>query len=198
MPISQKQFEATAKRLNVEVAAVKAVAKVESGRGGFDAKGRLTLLFEPHIFWKYLWRENIDPRKIKEKQPDLVNPIWDKTLYGPVAIQWDKLLRARAINAHAANLSASYGAFQIMGFNYFLCGFDSVDSFINYLAESEANQLDAFCSYLIKVQLVDELRLLDWKGFARGYNGKYYWKNQYDVKLKNAYLKFKANPELLL
>ena len=30
----------------------------------------------------------------------------------------------------------------------------------------------------------------DWKGFARGYNGPAYWKNMYDTKLKNAYLKY--------
>ncbi len=198
MSITQLQFQATSDRLLVDINAIKAVAKVESGRGGFDSQGRLTLLFEPHIFWKYLWRENIDPRSIKSSDPNLVNPIWDKNLYGKSSIQWDKLLRARAINTQAANLSASFGAFQIMGFNYQLCGFASAELFISYLSQSESNQLDAFCTYLMRVQLDDELRLFDWKGFARGYNGKYYWKNQYDIKLKNAYEKFKANPSLLL
>lgn len=179
MPISQPQFQLIANKLEVDVNAVKAVAKVESGRGGFDTQGRLTLLFEPHIFWKYLWRENIDPRTVKASHPDLVNPIWDKSLYGKSSIQWDKLLIARTINKHAANLSASFGAFQIMGFNYQMCGFASAEAFIKHLQISESNQLDAFCNYLIRVQLVDELRHLDWQGFARGYNGKYYWKNQW-------------------
>lgn len=197
MPITQQQFQASADRLNVDVNTVKAVAKVESSRGGFDAQGRLTILFEPHIFWKYLWRENIDPRDIKQTDPNLVNPIWDKTLYGKYSDQWDKLLRAREISEDAANLSASFGAFQIMGFNFKMCGFNSAKSYISFLEKSEHNQLEAFCNYLTKVQLVDELRLLDWRGFAHGYNGKYYWKNQYDLKLKAAYEKFKANPGLL-
>ena len=51
MPISQPQFQSIANKLEVDVNAVKAVAKVESGRGGFDTQGRLNLLFEPHIFW---------------------------------------------------------------------------------------------------------------------------------------------------
>ena len=56
--------------------------------------------------------------------------------------------------------------------------------------ESEEAQLDLFANYIKTVFLDDELRGLDWKGFARGYNGPAYAKNQYDIKLKNAFLKF--------
>lgn len=197
MTITQNQFNLAATRLGVQVETVKAVAKVESNRGGFDSLGKLTLLFEPHIFWKYLKKAGIDPQPLKITNPDLLNPVWDKTLYGPSSTQWSKLLRARNINTHAANLSASYGAFQIMGFNYKLCNFASVESFIDYLALNEGNQLDAFCHYLFSVQLIDELKHFDWAGFARGYNGEFYWKNQYDIKLKKAYDFYKANPTVV-
>ncbi|CAH0997691.1 hypothetical protein EMA8858_03825 [Emticicia aquatica] len=195
MAITSIQFDNAAKRLGVEIAAIKSVARVESVQGGFDSAGKLTILFEPHIFWKNLLKVGIDPKPLKLKYPDLLNPVWDKTLYGPSKNQWNKLILARTIDKQAANLSASYGAFQIMGFNYSQCGFADVEAFINYLNISESNQLDAFCSYLFSVHLVDELKHLDWSGFARGYNGPFYWQNKYDIKLKQFYDFYKANPD---
>ena len=38
----------------------------------------------------------------------------------------------------------------------------------------------------------DELRRHDWAGFARGYNGRNYKINQYDVKIAAAYKRFRA------
>lgn len=39
--------------------------------------------------------------------------------------------------------------------------------------------------------LVDELQRHDWAGFARGYNGAGYKRNNYDEKLRQAYNKYK-------
>ena len=67
-----------------------------------------------------------------------------------------------------------------------------VDSslFINKMMLSEDSQLELFTNYIINSHLDDELRNLDWAGFARGYNGASYAKNKYDVKLKTAYSKY--------
>jgi hypothetical protein len=77
-----------------------------------------------------------------------------------------------------------------MGFNYKACGCANIDEFINRMKTSEDEQLALFTEYIINVHLDDELINLDWRGFARGYNGPAYTKNQYDTKLKNAYLKY--------
>lgn len=190
--VTEQQYKDAAKILGIETAAIKAVAEIEAPRGGFDAQGRLTILFEPHIFWKELRKRNIDPSKLQKKNPDLLSPVWNPKLYGKFNIQWDKMNRARLINEDAALSSASYGAFQIMGFNYKSCGFSTVKAFVTDLEKGEANQLNAFCNYIKSVMLDDELRNKDWKGFARGYNGPSYWKNLYDSKLNKAYLKYKA------
>lgn len=190
--VTEQQYKDAAKILGIETAAIKAVAEIEAPRGGFDAQGRLTILFEPHIFWKELRKRNIDPSKLQKKNPDLLSPVWNPKLYGKFSIQWDKMNRARLINEDAALSSASYGAFQIMGFNYKSCGFNTVKAFVTDLEKGEANQLNAFCNYIKSVMLDDELRNKDWKGFARGYNGPSYWKNLYDSKLNKAYLKYKA------
>jgi hypothetical protein len=82
--------------------------------------------------------------------------------------------------------------FQIMGFNYGLCGYDHVYDFAMDMGVSEGKHLLAFCGFVKRASsggkaLVAYLRARDWAGFARGYNGPGYQANQYDVKLAKAY-----------
>jgi len=188
--ISQSDFRNIATSLGIEPATIMAVAEVEAPRGGFDEQGQLTVLFEPHIFWKELRKRNINPFPLQVRYPDLLSPVWNKKLYGKFSVQWQKIERAKAINEEAALCSASYGAFQIMGFNHRLCGFDSVFNFVQELQKGEVNQLQAFCNFIKSKFLDDELRNKDWSGFALSYNGRGYKLNQYDMKLKKAYQKY--------
>lgn len=190
--ISEKQFADSAKELNVEVAAIKAVAEVESSGDGFLADGKPKILFEPHIFWKELPKKGIDPNLFMEENPDILYPKWKSGAYGPVSKQHDRLQRASKINREAALLSASWGRFQIMGFNWKACGAASLQEFVNDMHESEDKQLHRFTKYIRSTFLDDELRNHDWAGFARSYNGPMYVKNKYDTKLRTAYLKYKG------
>lgn len=183
--ISEKKFQEVAKLLNCKVAAIKAVDFVESTGGGFLASGEVKILFEPHIFWKELRKLDITPKVSK-----ICYPVWGTQPYGSINIQHDRLNEATKINREAALMSCSWGRFQIMGFNFKACGCKTLQEFLNKMYESEEAQLDLFANYIKTVFLDDELRGLDWKGFARGYNGPAYAKNQYDIKLKNAFLKF--------
>ncbi|MCW8040473.1 N-acetylmuramidase domain-containing protein, partial [Acinetobacter entericus] len=56
--------------------------------------------------------------------------------------------------------------------------------------KDEASQLDAMCRYIKVNGLINTLKNKDWKAFARGYNGPAFAKNNYDVKLANAYKKW--------
>ena len=66
---------------------------------------------------------------------------------------------------------------------------------IDYVAQSkrsEAEHLEAFGEFIKSAKLLKPLREKRWADFARGYNGKNFAVNQYDVRLKNAYLKHSA------
>ena len=189
--ISEQQFANSAKSLNVEVAAIKAVAEVESSGEGFLSDGKPKILFEPHIFWKQLRAKGIDPTIFMEENADILYPKWKSGAYGPVSKQHERLERASKINREAALLSASWGKFQIMGFNWKVCGAASLQEFIDDIFRSEDAHLNRFTVYIKNTFLDDELRGRDWAGFARGYNGPQYVKNRYDTKLKLAYEKFK-------
>lgn len=184
--ITEKQYENSAKRIGCKVAAVKAVTEVESKGSGFLKTGFPKILFEPHIFWKELRKKGLTP-----EVSDICYPVWKTKPYGTVESQPARLDKAVKINREAALMSASWGLFQIMGFNYKACGCKTIQEFVNRMMKSEDEQLELFTTYIINSNLDDELINEDWTGFARGYNGASYAKNNYHTKLKTAFLKYK-------
>ncbi len=173
-PMRDADIEAAAKKLGCQVATVRAVIDVES-RGGFLLDTRPKILFERHYF------SRLTKGKYDAKHPDISNPAWGG--YSGGAAEYVRLEKAIGLDRDAALRSASWGAFQIMGDNFKICGFSSVVDFVKAMVSGSAAQLDAFVAFVRKSGLDDELRRLDWAGFARGYNGPAYKANRYDEKL---------------
>lgn len=180
--LTEADFIQAAKTLKCEVAAIKAVAEVESKQNGFNEDDSPVILFERHIFHQRT------KGVYDAKYPDISNKLAGG--YGLYSEQHSKLQRASQLNRDAAVMSASWGKFQIMGFNYALCGYNNLQEFINDMYISESKHLKAFVQYVINTGLSDELQRKDWVNFSRLYNGKFYSKNKYDTKLKEAYLKY--------
>ncbi len=170
-------------------AAIKSVIRVESRGRGFDREKKLLILFEGHIFWKELEKIGLDPSSIIEGNEDILYKEPNYKYYN--RLQYPRLEKAEAIDEVAALNSASYGMFQIMGFNYELAGFNDVLEMVNVLGKSEKNQLEAFISYLKNTACYEDLKAKDWVSFARHYNGPKYARNQYDTKLEKEYLSSK-------
>jgi hypothetical protein len=165
--LTRADYEVIATELGCEVEAVQAVVEVESGRAGaFGPDGRPIILFEPHIFSR---RTN---RRFDATNPTISYPTWDASKYPRTqAERWDQLAAAYALDPQNAVASASYGLFQIMGFNHAACGFADPKAFVTDMCRSQAQQLKAFAAFVRSNNLADELVRKDWEGFARGYNG---------------------------
>lgn len=194
--ITEKAFNDSATLLGVEPAVIKAVAEVESSGDGFLITGHPKILFEPHVFWQELKKRGKNPHFIISTNPgitDILYEKWTTGKYGKTSAQPERLKRAIAINKDAALSSASWGKFQIMGYNWQLAGFATLDAFIAAMHIDEDQHLIAFVNFVKNRGLVDELQRKDWAGFAKGYNGSGYKENKYDEKLAAAYLKFKNN-----
>lgn len=172
------------RRIGVGEDELHAVMDVESRGSGFDAQGRPAMLFEPHVFWRFLTE---DQRKYAALE-GLAYRSWGEQPYPKDS--YPRLLSAMAINKDAALRSASWGAFQIMGFNAGMAGYPSAEAMVLHFMEDEEHHLNAMVTFLISAGLDDELRRHDWRGFARGYNGKGYEKNAYHIKLARAYAKW--------
>lgn len=179
--LSEADYKRAADTLGCEVAAIKAVDRVEAAGSGFLVNGQPKILFEAHIFGRLTGSE------FNRSHPHLSSPTWDRKLYKGGAAEHARLEEAVALDRTAALMSTSFGRFQILGSNWRECGFPNLQAFVNAMYESEAAHLDAFVGFVKKRGLADELQRRDWAGFARGYNGPGYKKNRYDQKLEQAF-----------
>jgi hypothetical protein len=191
--LTERDFQRAARLLKCGVPEVKAVAEVESGGDGFLSDGKIKILFEGHWFFRFT------KGAYAESHPTICHPKWTRQFYakGPTADargagELERLETAVALNREAGLKSASYGKFQIMGFNFAVCGFNAVEDFYQSILVSEGEHLAAFCNYIKNSGLDDELRGRRWADFARLYNGPEYRKNNYDGKLAAAYQKYAA------
>ena len=187
-----EDFTQVAELLGCEPAALKAVQQVETGgRGGFFSPGRPAILFEGHIFWTQLKKRGSNPEDYVKGNENILYPKWEKGHYKGGIGEYDRLEQARKINREAADASASWGMFQIMGFNYAACGEESIESFVRSMCESEFKQLLLTANFIKKnSQMLQALQARDWAVFAKCYNGPAYAQNRYDVKLEAAYQKY--------
>ena len=187
-----EDFTQVAELLGCEPAALKAVQQVETGgRGGFFSPGRPAILFEGHIFWTQLKKRGSNPEDYVKGNENILYPKWEKGHYKGGIGEYDRLEQARKINREAADASASWGMFKIMGFNYAACGEESIESFVRSMCESEFKQLLLTANFIKKnSQMLQALQARDWAVFAKCYNGPAYAQNRYDVKLEAAYQKY--------
>lgn len=74
-PITQADYDAAAKRLDVPVNVIRAFAKVESNGSGFFADGRPAILFERHVFYRLLKakRGKVFADRYANSHPNIVN-----------------------------------------------------------------------------------------------------------------------------
>lgn len=180
--LKTKDYCDAAKDLRCEVAALMAVAEVESSGDGYDESGRIKIRFEGHKFREYTFG------RYDKSHPHLSYPYKIQKLKKHGYAEFNQ---AFALDEEAALKAASPGKFQPLGANYREAGFKNVRDFWDFLRVSERHQLLVFCKMVKFRHIDDELRRLDWAGFAENYNGSSYRDNDYDGRMKRAYDKYK-------
>jgi len=185
--LTDADFERAAAALGCEVAAIRAVEEVESPDGGFlpDATTPV-ILFEGH------WFHALTQGRYSASHPDISYPRWTKKYYLGGLAEHKRLQRAVALDRTAALASASWGNFQVMGFNWAIAGCTSQQDFINAMYRSEGAHLDCFVNTVKAMRLDDELRDHRWDDFALIYNGPAYRANNYAERMAYAYRKWKG------
>ncbi len=180
-PLRPMDIAIAADRLRVGDAVIYAVRDVEASGAPYIG-GRPTILFEPHRFSK------ATGHRYDASHPSISSRTWNRKLY-PASQdgRWTQLLDAAALDVDAGFASASYGAFQILGENYAVCGAIDPFAFAWQEAQTEADQLEHFIRFVEGNGLAKYLRAHDWAGFARRYNGSAYRANKYDERLAAAF-----------
>ncbi|HRN60888.1 MAG TPA: N-acetylmuramidase domain-containing protein [Luteimonas sp.] len=187
--ISAEFWKKLAEVLEVETAALRAVAEIESRGSGFLPAPaiRPKVLFEGHAFHK------LTGGRYDRDHPNLSHPKWDRRQYsGSLEGEWKRLDQACLLDRAAALQSASWGMFQIMGFNYSYAGYLDVEAFVADQHAGAEEHARAFARFISRPPFLNALRKLRWAEFARAYNGPGYAQNKYDTKMAAAYARHKA------
>lgn len=184
--LTNEDLKLVADELGIEVAAMKAVVSIEAGAAmeGFAAPGVPIVNFDPSMYRIYGPKA---PSKAGDKNAKV-----PEGLSGYQKKEWTQLTNARHKNAQGADMGTFWGMFQIGGFNYKVCGCQSVEEFVAKMSESELAQLELFAAFLRGTGQLKYLQDKDWAKFARAYNGPSYARRGYHTKMANAYKRFKA------
>jgi hypothetical protein len=197
MNLTKEQISDIAKSIGLDYPTLRAFIEVESGGSGF-INGKIVIQFEPAIFKTYAPKDYQTYKLLlgKETHTDAEAKLlgyWHIVLNNKVESQipeYAAFNAAYAINAKAALLSTSIGLMQCMGFNYAACGYKSVNDMWDDFRKGEYQQVKGGTMFIKSNKaLYAALRDKLWNKAAYYYNGSNYAVNNYDVKLKNAYLK---------
>lgn len=154
--LTNEMIKDLATRLGLEPALLKAVQLVEAaGRDGFLADGRPQILFEGHIMYKEVHKKfpDRDLAYLCKRYSTIFFPKGDKSKYLGGVHEYKRLELAKEIDEECALKSASWGMFQICGFNHNLCECKDVFEFVHKMSESHANQLELMY-YFMKTLVV--------------------------------------------
>lgn len=191
---SIREITTAARDIDVEAAALLAVADIESGGRAYaliDGRKEPLIRFEGHYFDRRLSGENRTfARKAGLASPTagaVANPSGQ-------AARWELVTRAAAIDRKAAYESVSWGLGQVMGANWAWLGYADVDALVAEARQGVCGQARLMARFVARAGLASALRDHDWAAFARGYNGPAYATSGYDRKLAKAYAAYAASP----
>lgn len=187
--VSEQSLKEGAEMLGIPLARLKAVQQVEARNSGFDSEGHPKNLFEPHLFWKHLGNT---PKRKQAVKLGLAYPSWGERPYPRTEkLAWARFMQAYELAPREALLSTSWGLGQTLGENFAMYGYSSVEEMVSEYVESEDAQLYGMLMHIKNAKnrgqtLMHWLQKKRYDYFAEGYNGKMYWKHQYDVKIADA------------
>lgn len=192
--LSEEDFREVAEELGVEVAAIKAVVDIEAGKAheGFFEPGKPIINFDLSMYRKFAPRHGVSLAKAKKKAPEIfARP--NRAKYGSYqAAQYARLDAAREIDEESALESAFWGMFQIGGFNWKLCGCESVGEFVKLMSRSERDQLELFGHLVSNCGMLEPLQKKQWLKFALKYNGPRAKARGYHKRMASSYARHKA------
>ena len=169
-----------------------AFLNVESRSRGFGGEGRPLILNEPHVFYRNLRGAERD----RAVAAGLAYPRWGEKPYPKSQDgRYEWLKAAMEINEAAALKSCSWGMSQILGENFSMVGFDTIQAMVRAFMNDEEEHVEAMVKFILASGIDDDLRAERWHTVARVYNGPGYEKNHYHAKMANEFRKLRGTPD---
>jgi hypothetical protein len=195
-PLEDLDLPRIGRKIDVGEDELHAFVDVESAGRGFGPEGRPIILYEPHVFYRQLPNDRKGPNW--HLHPDICYPRWGAKPYPKTQdARYKQLERAIKIDEAAGLKACSWGLTQILGENYRAAGYDSVQEMVLAFMDDEDAHLEATVKVLQSMGIDDDLRAHRWAVVAARWNGPGYAKNEYDVRLKRAYEKWRKIKDTL-
>jgi hypothetical protein len=184
--LTEDQIRDLAEQYDIPYSSLKAVLEVETlGRGFYEGTMIPVVRLENHVFGKET------KYKYNKTHPHLSSTSFNGRFNLVGWKEFERFQQAYKLDKDAAIKATSWGLGQLMGYHYELLDFTKPLAFVKSIFDSEVSQLVMTIDFIKESKLDQFLRDENWAEFARGYNGKGYKQNQYDVKLKNAAARYK-------
>lgn len=192
--LTDEDYEEVAAELGIEPAAIKAVVDIEAGRAheGFYLPGKPIINFDLSMFRQYARRNGINLSRYRTSHPTVFARPNSRKHGSYQAAQYARLEHAKSIDRRTALEGTFWGMFQIGGFNWKICGYDSADEFVEAMSRSEREQLEIFARFVKALGYDKYLKAKNWAAFARRYNGPSYARRGYHTRMAAAYRRHKA------
>ena len=188
---SKTTLERVKKETGLGIAEIRAVYETEAAGNIYIQDGRKKILYERHVFHK------LTNGRYDDTYPD-ISSSKPYTSYGTYSEQYNRFEKAKKLDEEAAFQSISYGAFQIMGYNYKDAGFNTAKDFGETMFGATIDDMFGIFATFITAKTnrmtLNALIEHNWAEFARLYNGPDFKKNQYDTKMRDNYLKYEKDP----
>lgn len=191
-PLDRFDVAQLAHRIAVSEDHFQAFINVESRSRGFDRAGRPIILNEPHVFYRNL-RGSEREEAVRE---GLAYPSWGEKPYPRSQDERYAWLQAACeINETAALKSCSYGLSQILGENFSMVGFRTIQDMVLAFMDDEEEHVEAMMKFILASGIADDIRAERWETVARVYNGPGYRKNRYHIKMAQEFTKLRGVPD---
>lgn len=198
-PVLKEHFELLSTQPGLEREVLRAIAVAETGdkipfKEFVPGEQHALILYERHYMRRLLMKADYTPAQVNllsTDEPKIVHTYESTYSYGSLNDQYTRLIRARELNEDAANMSCSWGKFQVMG-EYYKHLYKTTQELVEAQNYCALQHLQYF-----KIFLTDEKRMLNsmktknWTDIAEKYNGR--TQVGYDIKIENAYKKLKEN-----
>ena len=185
-PLTESDFEQAAAIIGCDVAAIKAVREVLALKAAFLPDTRPVITFERTKFHQFTHGQHDDYSEISSDQPGgyRSGSLDEYTRYY-LAVRFDE---------SAAKMSTRWGRYQLPGWEYKHCGFDSVDDFVRAMNQSEREQLLAWAHFLTACRLDTYLKTQDWPGLVAHQKNL---KPEMADRLREAYDRYAPLPQVI-
>lgn len=193
LEVTKQHFEDLATQLGVEREVLRAIAVAETGdkspfKEYVPQQRHALVLYERHYMLRLLKKSGMSQAQAEQlvvNEPKIVHPYVSDYPYGTLAEQHVRLLRARQLHYDAANMSCSWGKFQVMG-EYYRHLYSSTQELVaaqNYCALQHLQYFKIFLTH--EKRMLEDMREKNWRTIAEKYNGRS--QVGYDVKIRDAY-----------